>query len=313
MTWCSPSDATTREGRRAARRASRAARGRGERVLTLAGLDVHPNYVLTKAESLDVDVAEMVAGNRRQITAAYDLAGIGCDVFLDPEEARFERAITGMLTEMVAAGTIPMRDITLYACADCGRTMHHSYVVGKCPLCGSSANGLSCEPCGAFTSAELLVDASCARCGGGLRPMRATVPVLPLEDYRAYLAGEWQRAELPGRVADGEIVLTLRDRMNGYQDELRCDLVLLGTGFEPGVPGLVRDLADACGTGNIKVSRNYRMITPPDITAGCYLQGTNETTHGIADSLISVIATRAAEISADLLAHRAKPEAFKAA
>jgi methionyl-tRNA synthetase len=182
--------------------ASRAARARGERVLTLAGLDVHPNYVLTKAESLGVDVAEMVAGHRRQITTAYDLAGIGCDVFLDPEDARFERAITGMLTEMVTAGTLPMRDITMYACADCGRTMHHSYVVGKCPLCGASANGLSCEPCGAFTPAELLVDPGCARCGGGLRPMRVTVPVLPLEDYREHLVTQWQQADLPGRVRE---------------------------------------------------------------------------------------------------------------
>ena len=36
--------------------AARAARARGERVLTLAGVDIHPNYVLTKAESLDADV-----------------------------------------------------------------------------------------------------------------------------------------------------------------------------------------------------------------------------------------------------------------
>ena len=39
--------------------ASRAARARGERVLTLAGIDVHPNYVLTKAENLDMDPGEM--------------------------------------------------------------------------------------------------------------------------------------------------------------------------------------------------------------------------------------------------------------
>ena len=57
--------------------ASRAARARGDRVLTLAGLDVHPNYVLTKAETLGVDVEEMVAGFRAQITTAFDLAGIG--------------------------------------------------------------------------------------------------------------------------------------------------------------------------------------------------------------------------------------------
>jgi methionyl-tRNA synthetase len=180
--------------------ASRAARARGDRVLTLAGLDIHPNYVLTKAENLGVDVDEMVAGFRTQITTAFDLAGIGYDAFLDPEDAQFQRAITGMLTELIAAGTITMREVTLHACADCGRTMHHSYVVGKCPICGSGANGLSCEPCGGFTSAELLIDASCARCGGGLRPMTVTVPILPLEDYRAHLVEEWQQADLPGRV-----------------------------------------------------------------------------------------------------------------
>jgi methionyl-tRNA synthetase len=180
--------------------ASRAARARGDRVLTLAGLDVHPNYVLTKAENLGVDVHEMVAGFRTRITTAFDLAGIGYDAFLDPEEPQFERAVTGMLTELIESGAVSMREVTLHACADCGRTMHHSYVVGKCPICGSGANGLSCEPCGGFTPAGLLVDASCARCGGSLRPMRVTVPVLPLEDYRDHLVEEWQQADLPGRV-----------------------------------------------------------------------------------------------------------------
>jgi L-ornithine N5-oxygenase len=104
-------------------------------------------------------------------------------------------------------------------------------------------------------------------------------------------------------MADGEVVLTLNDRMRARRDELRCDLVLLGTGFEGREPSLIRDLADACGVGDVRVSRNYRMITPPDITAGCYLQGSNEATHGMADSLISVLAVRAGEIVTDLLAH----------
>jgi methionyl-tRNA synthetase len=180
--------------------ASRAAKARGDRIVTLAGVDVHPNYVMTKAENLGVDVNEMVAGFRAQITTAFELAGIGYDAFLDPEDADFQRAVTGMLAELIAAGSISMREVTMHACADCGRTMHHSYVVGKCPLCGAGANGLSCEPCGGFTSAELLIDASCARCGGSLRPMAVTVPVLPLEDYRAHLLAEWEQAELPGRV-----------------------------------------------------------------------------------------------------------------
>lgn len=128
--------------------------------------------------------------------------------------------------------------------------------------------------------------------------------------YQERLTGE-QRLSMvtmvdveAAEMADGEIVLALNDRMRACRDELRCDLVLLGTGFELREPTMVRALADACGIGDVRVSRNYRMITPPEITAGCYLQGVNEATHGIADSLISVLAVRAGEIVTDLLEHR---------
>lgn len=180
--------------------ASRAARARGERVLTLAGVDVDPNYVLTKAETIGADVDEMVARYRGQIMAAFDGAGIGYDVFLDPQEPAYQQAIAGMLGEMVASGAVPMEEFTLHQCSDCERTLHHSYVVGKCPVCGTGANGTSCEGCGGFTSAQVLVDPSCARCGGRPRPMVATVPVLRLEDYRDRLVTEWLQADWPTRV-----------------------------------------------------------------------------------------------------------------
>src|SRR5208282_4070979 len=83
------------------------------------------------------------------------------------------------------------------------------------------------------------------------------------------------------------------------------DLVLLGTGFESRMPRLVRWAASACGVEEIAVSRAYRMVTPPAVLADCYLQGTNEETHGIADSLISVLAVRAGEIVEDILSRRA--------
>ena len=180
--------------------ASRAARARGERVLTLAGVDVDPNYVLTKAENLGEDVEEMVARYRGQILAAFDNARIGYDVFLDPQDEDYRGAIAGMLGELVAAGTVPMEEFTLHQCSDCERTLHHSYVVGKCPVCGTGANGTSCEGCGGFTSAQSLVDPSCARCGGSPRPMVATIPVLRLEDYRERLVTEWLQADWPARV-----------------------------------------------------------------------------------------------------------------
>src|SRR5712691_5597123 len=105
-----------------------------------------------------------------------------------------------MLRDMVEKGTVPMQAFTLHRCSDCGRTLHHSYVVGKCAVCGTGSNGTSCEGCGGFTSAQTLVDASCARCGGSPQPMVATVPVLRLEDYRDRLAAEWLQAEWPSRM-----------------------------------------------------------------------------------------------------------------
>jgi methionyl-tRNA synthetase len=180
--------------------AARAARARGDRVLTLAGVDVHPNYVLTKAETLGMDVSEMVVKYRSQIMAAFQGARIGYDAFLDPQDPGYQRAIAGMLREMVEAGTVPMRETTLHQCADCERTLHHSYVVGTCAVCGTGANGTSCEGCGGLTSAQNLVDPSCARCGGRPRPMVVTIPVLPLEDYRSRLVTEWLQAEWPVQV-----------------------------------------------------------------------------------------------------------------
>ena len=109
---------------------------------------------------------------------------------------------------------------------------------------------------------------------------------------------------IDARMDDGEVVLTLQNNLRGGPDEIRCDLVLTGTGFNPDVPAIVRHAAHAAGVEEVVVTRNYRLLTPPSVTAGCYLQGTNEATHGIADSLISVIAVRAGEIVADLLARR---------
>lgn len=180
--------------------ASRAARARGDRVLTLAGVDVDPNYVLTKAELLDTDVDTMVAKYRGQIMAAFEGARIGWDAFLDPQDPDYRQAIAGMLRELVENGTVPMREFVLHRCADCGRTLHHSYVVGKCMLCGTGANGTSCEGCGGFTSAQNLVDPSCARCGGRPEPMEVVIPVLELERYRDRLEREWLQAEWPTQV-----------------------------------------------------------------------------------------------------------------
>ena len=94
------------------------------------------------------------------------------------------------------------------------------------------------------------------------------------------------------------------DRKTGRTEELGCDIVMLGTGFSREMPGLIRGIAESVGIDDVDVTRNYRMQLPATSAATCHLQGVNEATHGIADSLLSVLAVRAAEILHDIMADR---------
>jgi L-ornithine N5-oxygenase len=105
-------------------------------------------------------------------------------------------------------------------------------------------------------------------------------------------------------VAD-EVVLELTDRRTGAVTQLHRDLVFLGTGFSWETPRLVRRLTDAIGLDRVQVTRAYQLILDEPSTAACYLQGINEATHGIGDSLLSVLAHRAQDIASDIIAHRA--------
>ncbi|HEX8081934.1 MAG TPA: SidA/IucD/PvdA family monooxygenase [Jatrophihabitans sp.] len=107
------------------------------------------------------------------------------------------------------------------------------------------------------------------------------------------------------REEDGEVVLELTDRRTGSITELRRDMVFLGTGFNWQPPKLIQGLADAIGLKKIDVTRGYRLVVDEPAEAACYLQGINEATHGIGDSLLSVLAHRAKDITFDVLAHRA--------
>jgi L-ornithine N5-oxygenase len=102
------------------------------------------------------------------------------------------------------------------------------------------------------------------------------------------------------RMDGTEVTLTLTDRKCGETEELACDLVLLGTGFSPTMPTLIQGLGTSLGLQQIATTREYMLAT--DGPAVCYLQGVNEATHGIADSLLSVLAHRASEIATHIIA-----------
>jgi L-ornithine N5-monooxygenase len=106
-------------------------------------------------------------------------------------------------------------------------------------------------------------------------------------------------------MVDDEVVLELTDRKTGEVRTTSTDLVLLGTGFVRQMPAMIRNIADALGLRRIEVTRNYRLVLDEPGPAACYLQGVNEATHGIADSLLSVLAIRAKDIADDIFASRA--------
>ncbi|MEV6872950.1 SidA/IucD/PvdA family monooxygenase [Amycolatopsis sp. NPDC051128] len=101
-----------------------------------------------------------------------------------------------------------------------------------------------------------------------------------------------------------EVVLDVRDLKRGGVEQLRCDAVFLGTGFDSRMPSMVRGLADAIGLDGITVNRQYRVDLGEGASGALYLQGVNEATHGISDSLISVLAQRSAEIAGDIVDRR---------
>lgn len=212
--------------------AARAARLRGERVLTLAGLDSHQNYVLTRAEADGRPVDEVHDRYAGLVRAGLAAARIEYDVFLDPRyDPDYRRGVVDLLAELVADKAVPVRDTELLACADCGRTLHHAYVTGRCPGCGEGAGGGTCERCGGFTTAATLLDARCGCCGGPPRPFTAQVPVLRLADYREQLLEVWARAELPRRVLtllDGLLAAGLPDVVLAYPTDWGIEGPALG-------------------------------------------------------------------------------------
>ena len=82
--------------------AVRAARARGERVLSVSGLDVHQNYVLAAAEAEGRPVAEVAADYGDRIRSAFALAGVSYDLFLDPADDPDYRDAVGPAARRVA-------------------------------------------------------------------------------------------------------------------------------------------------------------------------------------------------------------------
>jgi methionyl-tRNA synthetase len=180
--------------------AARAARASGATTLTVCGLDAHQNYVPAKAADQGRSPDAVLDEYEGLVRQAFRAARVSHDLFADPRaDAGYRDAVARLLDELITEKAITVEDVKLSRCDDCGATLHHAYVAGRCPGCGSDCGGGTCEACGIYTTAQNLVQAHCTRCGGAPVPFTAQVPVIRLESYRAELTQTWARAVIPAR------------------------------------------------------------------------------------------------------------------
>ncbi|KOX29825.1 MULTISPECIES: lysine N(6)-hydroxylase/L-ornithine N(5)-oxygenase family protein [unclassified Streptomyces] len=98
---------------------------------------------------------------------------------------------------------------------------------------------------------------------------------------------------------------TVANLVTGEDSFLDADVVVFATGYRQADGlGLLGDVADRCRRdelGRVRVERDYRVATDPELRCGIYLQGGTEHTHGITSSLLSNTAIRVGEILESIL------------
>ena len=93
--------------------------------------------------------------------------------------------------------------------------------------------------------------------------------------------------------------------IDGSREVLASDLVVCATGYRSGDPlTLLGDLGAHCRRigDRVDLGRDYRVATDDEVTAGVYVQGATEHTHGVASTLLSNVAVRTGEIAASIVA-----------
>lgn len=94
----------------------------------------------------------------------------------------------------------------------------------------------------------------------------------------------------------------------GERSTLDADAVVYATGYLPADPTpLLGEFGKRCrrdAAGRLRIERDYRLMTEPDVRGGIYLQGGTEHTHGITSSLLSNTAVRVGEILKSIVDRR---------
>jgi L-ornithine N5-oxygenase len=109
--------------------------------------------------------------------------------------------------------------------------------------------------------------------------------------------------ELRGLDADETgVTVTLHDRFGQDETTLRADGVVLATGYQRGAPFLdaLTPFLRLADDGTPEVAPDYRLHTVDEFAPAIFVQGLSESTHGLSDTLLSLLSVRAGEIADSL-------------
>ena len=90
------------------------------------------------------------------------------------------------------------------------------------------------------------------------------------------------------------------DRFGGRNRRSCYDAVILATGYDRDNPHAFLEPIRRYIQGS-ELDRNYRLVTSPVFQPQVHLQGYSEASHGLSDTLLSVLAVRSQEIAESLL------------
>lgn len=138
------------------------------------------------------------------------------------------------------------------------------------------------------------------------------------QHYRERVAGsERLRFRNVSRVADvvdvgDRVELAVESLVDGSREVISADALVYATGYRTTDPRwlLGGGLAESClrdAEGRLEVGRDYRLATGAlpggaPVTAGIYVQGPTEHTHGISSTLLSNVAVRSGELVGSIAA-----------
>ncbi|MGW7518516.1 SidA/IucD/PvdA family monooxygenase [Streptomyces sp. NPDC054796] len=102
----------------------------------------------------------------------------------------------------------------------------------------------------------------------------------------------------------GRLRADVRDRFSGVRGGIPCDGIVLATGYDreldPRIFGDVLPLLCREDSGELALTRNYRVRMEPEAECGLYVQGYGEYAFGLGDTLLSLLPFRSKQIFTDI-------------